>query len=128
MENQGKCKGCEQTQIKKFGYCNDCCNAWARKKYHENREERLAKMKIYNSNLVECECGCIIQYGCLPKHRKSDKHNQLIQSTQKIDADTKLCSICKSVKNKNEFYKSKQSKDGFSYRCKLCEKTRKKKQ
>ena len=39
-------------------------------------------MKQYNSQKVECECGCIVKYGNLSEHKKSLKHNRLIQSNQ----------------------------------------------
>ena len=34
----------------------------------------------------------------------------------------KLCCICKQIKSTSEFYKSKQSKDGFDFHCKQCDK------
>ena len=33
----------------------------------------------------------------------------------------KLCCICKQIKSTSEFYKSKQSKDGFDFHCKQCD-------
>jgi hypothetical protein len=38
---------------------------------------------------------------------------------------TKKCSKCSLVKNTEDFYKLKNSKDGFDYHCKVCEKERK---
>lgn len=37
----------------------------------------------------------------------------------------KLCCICKQIKSTSEFYKSKQSKDGFDFHCKQCDKEKK---
>ena len=37
----------------------------------------------------------------------------------------KLCCICKQIKSTFEFYKSKQSKDGFDFHCKQCDKEKK---
>ncbi len=125
MENQRKCNGCNEIKsIRSFGYCGDCCNAFARKKYQENREKRLTRMKEHNSQYIECECGCVIQCGSLSEHKQSNKHKKLIESKQKIDENTKICSVCKEVKNKTEFCKCTNTKDMLSYRCKTCDKER----
>ncbi len=127
MENQRKCNGCgEIKSIRRFDYCGECCNALARKKYHQNKEERLEKMKEYNSQQVECECGCVVQYGSMSEHKKTEKHIHLMETKQQVNERTKRCSICKEVKDKSQFSKSCQTKDGFSYRCKICDKERKK--
>ena len=34
----------------------------------------------------------------------------------------KQCTKCKEIKNISEFYKNKNTKDGFSYVCKICSK------
>lgn len=44
--------------------------------YEENKDKILAKMKVK----VECECGCIVRKSDLAKHRKTDKHLNLINA------------------------------------------------
>ena len=38
--------------------------------YERNKERLIARLK----DDVECECGCVVKYACLSKHRKSKKH------------------------------------------------------
>jgi len=44
--------------------------------YEENKTEILDKLKVK----VECECGCMISKGCLTRHRKTDRHLELINA------------------------------------------------
>ena len=39
-----------------------------------------------------------------------------------MDSCLKICSSCKELKQTEEYYKEKQSKDGLSYSCKSCKK------
>ena len=57
--------------------------------YDQNRETIIEQQKIHNkqyyeqnrehikNNLVECECGCVINYRGLTRHKQSKKHKKL---------------------------------------------------
>lgn len=44
------------------------------KEYYQNNKEYYQN---YNKRKVECECGCISNYGHLARHRQSKKHSKL---------------------------------------------------
>ena len=48
-----------------------------KKKWKDNNKD---KIKEYNVQKIICECGCEITRGCLSKHRKTKKHNNLLKS------------------------------------------------
>jgi len=45
------------------------------KQYKENNKEYL---KSYSGEKITCECGCIVTRGHLPRHKRSAKHDQLM--------------------------------------------------
>tara|TARA_R110001632_G_scaffold33911_1_gene86750 strand:- start:2259 stop:2903 length:645 start_codon:yes stop_codon:yes gene_type:complete len=47
-----------------------------KKKYETHKEDISEK----NKEKVECECGCIITYGNLTKHKKTHKHLKLVNN------------------------------------------------
>ena len=64
-----------------------------KKWYEENKEEKLAKDRV----VITCECGCEIAKGGLSKHKKSKKHEKLMEAKNKKE-DEKLM----EAKNKKE--------------------------
>jgi hypothetical protein len=81
-----KCKHCEEIKpLGIFDYCRDCTNAYARKKYIENKKKRLDSIKRWRENnpgflkeKINCECGCVISKGSKSTHMKSKKHSELL--------------------------------------------------
>jgi CHAT domain-containing protein len=51
-------------------------NECSKKHYLANRE----KINEYYSEKIVCECGCKIRRGSLAKHRRSDKHKQIMEN------------------------------------------------
>jgi len=50
-----------------------------KKEYYENNKEKIAeKQNAYGKEKVTCECGCIIRRDSLAKHKKSNKHLELM--------------------------------------------------
>jgi|TARA_B110001450_G_C17502334_1_gene432875 hypothetical protein len=47
-----------------------------RLQYYENNRDKISEKKRQK---VACECGCILSKGCLIDHRKSKKHNLLME-------------------------------------------------
>ena len=55
--------------------------------YRQENKEKIAEYKAeyYQENKekfsekVKCECGCVVSKGCLTKHRKTIKHNKLME-------------------------------------------------
>ena len=45
-----------------------------KKQYHERNKEQI---HAYKSEKIECECGCLISRGNLPRHIKNKKHIKL---------------------------------------------------
>ena len=45
------------------------------KEYREKNKVQLAEKR---KEKVECECGCIVTKGCLPRHKKAQKHKDLM--------------------------------------------------
>ena len=50
-----------------------------RQQYREANKERIATHKTEE---IKCECGCMISRGNLAPHRRSKKHEQLLQTTE----------------------------------------------
>lgn len=50
-----------------------------KKWYEENKEEKLAKDRV----VMTCECGCEITKKGLTKHKKSKKHEKLMEAKNK---------------------------------------------
>ena len=50
-----------------------------KKWYEENKEEKLAKDRV----VITCECGCEIAKGNHWKHKKSKKHEKLMEAKNK---------------------------------------------
>ena len=46
-----------------------------KKQYNEANKERIA---AHRSETITCECGCIVTKPHLPRHKRSAKHNQLM--------------------------------------------------
>jgi len=54
--------------------------------YEKNNEEINRKNKEYKQKKITCECGCIVNRGCISKHIKTPKHlNHLSLHTPPID-------------------------------------------
>jgi len=54
------------------------------KKYRENNKEKVAERKKkwynqFNKEKVTCECGCVVTKSSLIRHKKSNKHLELIK-------------------------------------------------
>ena len=51
-----------------------------KKEYYENNiEKRKEQMKAYGKVKITCECGCIIRKDVLARHKKSNKHLELMK-------------------------------------------------
>ena len=51
-----------------------------KKEYVKKNKEQIAeRKKAYNKIKVTCECGCIIRKGDLARHKKSNKHLELMK-------------------------------------------------
>ena len=50
------------------------------KQYYEQNKDKIEEK--YKLNVI-CDCGCTIQKGCFPRHLKSKKHAQMINSITK---------------------------------------------
>ena len=48
----------------------------------EYRESNRDKINKRNAEKVQCECGTVVRKGSLSTHRKSDKHEKLLQQQQ----------------------------------------------
>jgi len=60
--------------------------------YIKNREQILENLKNKNVNVL-CKCGCMIKKSSLVKHKKSNKHINIMKSNQIV---TKTIYIIKS--------------------------------
>ena len=49
------------------------------KKYKENNKEKL---KEERNKKITCECGCVVNKCCLPRHKKSKKHLLFLETLQ----------------------------------------------
>jgi len=66
-------------QRKKYYENNKEAIAERVKKWRENNKEKIAeKQNAYGKVKVTCECGCIIRRDSLAKHKKSNKHLELM--------------------------------------------------
>jgi len=84
----------EQIKEKSKQYCET--RKEKQKQYYEShKEEKKAKVKQYREThkdeikekqkqKVECECGCIVSYGTLEKHKKTRKHLKLLNENVEI--------------------------------------------
>ena len=50
-----------------------------KKWYKNNREKLKEQMKVYGKEKVTCECGCIIRRDTLIRHKKTNKHLELMK-------------------------------------------------
>ena len=51
-----------------------------KKEYYENNiEKRKEQMKAYGKVKITCDCGCIIRKDVLARHKKSNKHLELMK-------------------------------------------------
>ena len=48
-----------------------------KKKYYETHKEKVEEK---NKQKIECDCGCIITYSNLTRHKKSPKHQKLLSA------------------------------------------------
>ena len=86
------CKECRKGCRKEYYDKNkDILQEKRKIKYEENKEEISEKRK----EILECECGCLIQKQHLSKHKKTVKHSELLKTKNAIKAEepTKI-SIC----------------------------------
>ena len=76
MEKQYRCESCNEIKPRfKLTYCQDCTNAWLRKKYQENKEKICAKQR----EKVICDCGSVVSNRGIYTHFKSKKHSKLME-------------------------------------------------
>jgi hypothetical protein len=97
FEKDGKYKYKDGTvKIKYKSDCKECrkgCrNEYYVQKYEENKEEINAKRR----EILECECGCLIQKKHLSQHKKTIKHSELLKTknTQKAEDPNKFSMCC----------------------------------
>ena len=53
-----------------------------KKVYYQNNKD---KIKTRQSAKITCQCGCVICYGDMPRHRKSKKHIDLMNNKNNIE-------------------------------------------
>ena len=58
-------------------------------KARENRALVSAQTKQRTAEKVKCQCGCILAKSSLPKHRKTPKHNKLMDQKIKLKSVSK---------------------------------------
>jgi hypothetical protein len=98
QQNLCRCFNCKEIKPRgQLDYCKDCTNAWARKKYKENKQKKLeANQRWINNNpgyfqemkqKINCECGCLISKGSKSSHLKSKKHSELIMKNNNNPLD-----------------------------------------
>jgi len=49
-----------------------------KKNYEKNKEKFIKRSVEFNSEKVDCECGCIVNRNNLPRHKKTKKHLDLM--------------------------------------------------
>ena len=98
MEKLYKCNSCKEIKPRgQWDYCKDCTNAWARKKYRENKDKKVEANKRWCENnpgyfeelqdKIICECGCKVSKASLPSHKKTKKHLQLMNTVNNNPLD-----------------------------------------
>ena len=117
---QGVCISCRSTTILdpeviagKTKRCTSCKTVYSLENFHNDRGRKVAK----------CRGCCAISM----KNWYDKKHPERLIPPQKygdehtiVDGVNKRCSVCKAVKNLEEYNKLSASKDGFSSRCRSC--------
>ena len=58
------------------------------KEYHKQyRAEHAEEKKQYAAERIECECGAVVSRGCIARHRKSAKHQWVMQQISENISD-----------------------------------------
>jgi len=124
---QSACKRCEYTQAKKYREANKEKIRQKQKDYWAQNKERLSlakkeyrsknkeRLRLKQREYVEKNKDKVRVY----QREYRLKHSQTKQK-EILPEGTKRCSKCKQIKDKSEFYRSKNKKSGVASRCKEC--------
>ena len=83
-ENREQLKKCEGKVIRELGTLNSCVAGRTDKEYREETKEK--KKEYYKNNhdklrgLTTCECGCEITIEHIARHKKTQKHLDLLKT------------------------------------------------
>ena len=71
----------EEVREQKSEYAKTDKNKISKKVWYENNKETICEKM---SKKITCECGCPTTQGTLNRHRKSNKHNKLMNNLVKV--------------------------------------------
>ncbi len=99
FEKDGKYKYKDGTvKIKYKLDCKECRKGCRKEYYGQKYDENKKEISEKRNEIVECECGCLIQKHYLSKHKKTVKHSDLLktknETQQKAEEPNKICMAC----------------------------------
>lgn len=118
------CKLCDKTRAAR---CRKPREQYAYEMYNEQGQKQCSKCKQWKSTENFCICTAnkdgLNHYcrQCQHEYDMKRRETPYVPNYLQHKDGKKFCLTCKTWVSESEFYKSKQSKDGLSSRCKFCQ-------